>query len=166
MMMTAKVKKFEDMTEAERADWFYENRAELAENSTPTTLERVVSVRFSAEDLGSIVEAAEKEGLTPSTFIRMAAIEAATRSDPAPASVMSAEDTQELQADVRRVMEGMAQISTLLERQGLSIITESMMRSMPKLLLSNPIKAKGKPKKPSSHTRKRGSRREPASDRG
>ncbi|TDD83586.1 hypothetical protein E1293_14295 [Actinomadura darangshiensis] len=164
-MMAKKVKKFEDMTEGERAEWFYENRAELAENSTPATLERVVSVRISTEDLNSIVDAAKKEGLTPSTFIRMAAIEAATRSAPGPASVMSAEDTQELQADVRRVMEGMAQISTLLERQGIGIITESMMQSMPKLLLSNPHKAERKPKKPSSHTRKRGSRKKPASDR-
>jgi hypothetical protein len=38
------------MDEAERAQWFYDHREQVAEDSTPVALDRVVSVRVSPDD--------------------------------------------------------------------------------------------------------------------
>ncbi|GAA0845409.1 hypothetical protein ACFQVD_23205 [Streptosporangium amethystogenes subsp. fukuiense] len=54
------------MDEAERAQWFYDNREQVAEESTPAVLDRAVPVRVSPDDLGLLTEAATAVGMKPS----------------------------------------------------------------------------------------------------
>ena len=77
-------KPFEQVTEEEEAESFYANRAEFERNAkTPVGLERVVSTRFSEDELKRIGEAADAAGMKLSTYIRKAAVEAAGLPQPA-----------------------------------------------------------------------------------
>jgi predicted DNA binding CopG/RHH family protein len=71
-------KPLERMTEEDEAEYFYANREEFERNAkTPVSLERVVSTRFSQDELKHIGEAADAAGMKLSTYIRKAAVEAA-----------------------------------------------------------------------------------------
>jgi predicted DNA binding CopG/RHH family protein len=77
-------KPLEQMTEEEEAEYFYANREEFERNAkTPVSLERVVSTRFSEDELKHIGEAADAAGMKLSTYIRKAAVEAAGIPQPA-----------------------------------------------------------------------------------
>lgn len=78
-------KPFEQMTEEEEAEYFYANREEFErQTSTPISLERVVSTRFSEAELSLIIEAANAASMKLSAFIRKAAVEAAGAPQPVP----------------------------------------------------------------------------------
>ncbi|MFF3442877.1 plasmid mobilization protein [Streptosporangium sp. NPDC002721] len=105
------------MDEAERAQWFYDNRERVAEESTPAVLDRVVSVRVSPEDLGLLTEAATAAGMKLSAWLRKVALEAAATAPAAPpAAVLSGEETRRLQDSVLNIVE-------LLERSGIGLDT-------------------------------------------
>ncbi|MER6828533.1 hypothetical protein ABT352_21320 [Streptosporangium sp. NPDC000563] len=105
------------MDEAERAQWFYDNREQVAEESTPAVLDRVVSVRVSPEDLGLLTEAAAAAGMKLSAWLREVALEAAAMAPTAPpAAVLSGEETRRLQDSVLNIVE-------LLERSGIRLDT-------------------------------------------
>ena len=73
------------LTEEEEADYFYANRKEFERNAkVPVSLERVVSTRFSEDELKLIDDAANAAGMKLSTYIRNAAVEAAGAPRPAP----------------------------------------------------------------------------------
>jgi|GEM_PF-5699851 len=76
------------MDEAERAQWFCDNREQVAEESTSAVLDRVISVRVSPEDLGLPTEAAAAAGMKLSAWLREVALEAAAM---APAAMPSGE---------------------------------------------------------------------------
>ncbi|MER5647434.1 hypothetical protein [Streptosporangium sp. NPDC002524] len=105
------------MDEAERAQWFHDNREQVAEESTPAVLDRVVSVRVSPEDLGLLTEAAAAAGMKLSAWLRKVALEnAAMASAAPPAAVLSGEETRRLQDSVLNIVE-------LLERSGIRLDT-------------------------------------------
>jgi predicted DNA binding CopG/RHH family protein len=73
------------MTEEEEAEYFYANRKEFERNAKgPVSLERVVSTRFSEDELKLIDDAANASGMKLSTYIRKVAVEAAGAPQPAP----------------------------------------------------------------------------------
>ncbi|MFC4533287.1 hypothetical protein [Sphaerisporangium dianthi] len=101
------------MDEAERAQWFYDNREQVAEESTPAVLGRVVSVRVSPDDLGSLMTAASAAGMKLSAWLRKVGLEAAAmNSSTPPAAVLSEEETRQLQDSVLNIV-------GLLERSGI-----------------------------------------------
>ena len=103
------------MDEAERAQWFYDNREQMAEESTPAVLDRVVSVRVSPSDLGVLTEAAAAAGMELSAWLRKVGLEAAAMAPAAPpAAVLSGEETRQLQDSVLNIVE-------LLERSGIRL---------------------------------------------
>jgi predicted DNA binding CopG/RHH family protein len=78
-------KPLEQMTEEEEAEYFYANRKEFERNAkAPVSLERVVSTRFSEDELKLIDDAANAAGMKLSTYIRNAAVEAAGTPRPTP----------------------------------------------------------------------------------
>ena len=78
-------KPLEQMTEEEEAEYFYANRKEFERNAkVPVSLERVVSTRFSEDELKLIDDAANASGMKLSTYIRKAAVEAAGAPQSAP----------------------------------------------------------------------------------
>jgi predicted DNA binding CopG/RHH family protein len=97
-------KPFEQMTEEEEAEYFYANRQEFERNAkTPVSLERVVSTRFSEDELALIDEAASAVGIKLSTFIRRAAVEAAGLPQAAPDATGLAKLHAELSAALASV---------------------------------------------------------------
>ncbi|MEU7739456.1 hypothetical protein [Nonomuraea sp. NPDC049158] len=103
------------MDEAERAQWFYDNREQVAEESAPAVLDRVVSVRVSPGDLGLLTEAASAAGMKLSAWLRKVGLEAAALAPAAPpAAVLSGEQTRQLQESVINIVE-------LLERSGVRL---------------------------------------------
>jgi predicted DNA binding CopG/RHH family protein len=97
-------KPFEHMTEEEEAEYFYANRREFERNAkTPVSLERVVSTRFSEDELALIDEAASAVGMKLSTFIRRAAVEAAGLPQAAPDAAGLAKLHAELSAALASV---------------------------------------------------------------
>jgi hypothetical protein len=103
------------MDEAERAEWFYDNREQVAEESTPAVLDRVVSVRVSPSDLGLLTEAASAAGMKLSAWLRKIGLEAAALAPAAPpAAVLSGEQTRQLQDSVLIIVK-------LLERSGVGL---------------------------------------------
>ncbi|RAY15615.1 hypothetical protein DPM19_07420 [Actinomadura craniellae] len=71
-------KPFEQLTEEEEAEYFYANREEFEAGFRPASLARVISTRFSEEELVRIGEAANAAGMKTSTFIRQATLAALT----------------------------------------------------------------------------------------
>jgi hypothetical protein len=105
------------MDEAERAQWFYDNREQAAEDSTPVVLDRVISVRVSPSDLGVLTEAASAAGMKLSAWLRKVGLEAAALASTAPpAAVLSGEQTRQLQDSVLHIVE-------LLQRSGVGLDT-------------------------------------------
>lgn len=73
------MKRREDMTEAEYADWLYTNReeletGELVEVEVSPNATSVVSVRFKRDELARIEQAANAAGMPFTTYIREAAL--------------------------------------------------------------------------------------------
>ncbi|MET8007008.1 plasmid mobilization protein [Nonomuraea glycinis] len=105
------------MDETDRAQWFYDNREQLAEESTPAVLDRVVSVRVSPSDLELLAEAASASGMKLSAWLRKVGLEAAAMAPAAPpAAVLSGEQTRQLQDSVSNIVE-------LLRRSGVGLDT-------------------------------------------
>lgn len=105
------------MDEAERAEWFYDNRDQVTEQSVPAVLDRVVSVRVSPDDLGVLTEAASAAGMKLSAWLRKVGLEAAALAPAAPpATVLSGEETRKLQDSVSSIVE-------LLVRSGVGLDT-------------------------------------------
>lgn len=97
-------KPLEQMTEEEEAEYFYANRKEFERNAkVPVSLERVVSTRFSEDELKLIDDAANAAGMKLSTYIRKAAVEAAGAPQPAPDSAGLAGLHADLLAALARV---------------------------------------------------------------
>ncbi|MEV4376070.1 hypothetical protein [Streptosporangium sp. NPDC049644] len=118
------------MDEAERAQWFYDNREQVAEESTPAVLDRVVSVRVSPDDLGLLTEAAAAAGMKLSAWLRKVGLEAAAMASAAPpAAVLSGEETRQLQDSVLNIVE-------LLERSGIKLETAAGERDQSLVLKS------------------------------
>lgn len=103
-------KPFEQMTEAEQAEHFYDNRHEYEEQAKaaePVQLDRVVSTRFSPAELRQVVDAAKRAGLPMSTFIRqtvVAALAAETATETAPAIAFDPEGLAKVAADLREAL--------------------------------------------------------------
>ncbi|MFG1861921.1 plasmid mobilization protein [Microbispora bryophytorum] len=105
------------MDEAERAEWFYNNREQVAEESTPAVLDRVISVRVSPSDLSVLSEAASAAGMKLSAWLRKVGLEAAATAPAAtPAAILSGAETQQLQDSVRHIV-------ALLQRSGIGLDT-------------------------------------------
>ncbi|GAA0393997.1 hypothetical protein Acor_66590 [Acrocarpospora corrugata] len=103
------------MDEAERGQWFYDNREQIAIDSTRTALDRVVSVRVSPDDLGVLVAAAEAVGMKLSAWLRKVGLEAAaTASSSPPAAVLTGSETRQLQDSVHNIV-------ALLARSGIRL---------------------------------------------
>jgi hypothetical protein len=103
------------MGEAERAQFFYDNREQIAEESTPAVLDRVVSVRVSPSDLGTLSDAASAAGMKLSAWLRKVGLEAAATAPAAPpAAVLPGEETRQLQDSVRHIV-------ALLQRSGIGL---------------------------------------------
>ncbi|SNT38498.1 hypothetical protein SAMN05216276_103858 [Streptosporangium subroseum] len=118
------------MDEAERARWFYDNREQVAEESTPAVLDRVVSVRVSPSDLGLLTAAASAAGMKLSAWLRKVGLEAAAMAPAAPpAAVLSGEETRQLQNSVLNIV-------GLLERSGIRLDTTGESRDQPLVLKS------------------------------
>ncbi|KAA9381990.1 hypothetical protein F5972_04085 [Microbispora cellulosiformans] len=116
------------MDEAERAEWFYDNREQVAEESTPAVLDRVVSVRVSPGDLGMLSEAASAAGMKLSAWLRKVGLEAAaTAPSAAPAAILSGDDTQQLQDSVRHIV-------ALLQRSGIGLDPQRRQHDQPLIL--------------------------------
>jgi predicted DNA binding CopG/RHH family protein len=97
-------KPLEQMTEEEEAEYFYANRKEFERNAkAPVSLERVVSTRFSEDELKLIVDAASAAGMKLSTYIRKAAVEAAGGPPPTPDAAGLAKLHADLLAALGRV---------------------------------------------------------------
>ncbi|GAA0995642.1 hypothetical protein GCM10009555_090070 [Acrocarpospora macrocephala] len=104
-----------EMSEAERGQWFYDNREQVATDATRTALDRVVSVRVSPDDLGVLVAAAEAVGMKLSAWLRKVGLEAAaTAPSSPPAAVLSGSETRQLQDSVHNIV-------ALLERSGIRL---------------------------------------------
>ncbi|MDA0632977.1 hypothetical protein OUY22_06060 [Nonomuraea sp. MCN248] len=105
------------MDEEDRAEWFYDNREQVAEDSTPVVLDRVISIRVSPSDLSLLAEAASAAGMKLSAWLRKVGLEAAATAPTAPpAAVLSGEQTRQLQDSVLHIVE-------LLQRSGVGLDT-------------------------------------------
>lgn len=83
--MNTEGKPAEQLTEAERAEDYYQRREDEGEWGEPESvmkparLEATLSVRFTREELDAVREAAERAGMKPTAFIRQAAVAAVAR---------------------------------------------------------------------------------------
>jgi len=83
--MSKRTRRSEEPTEEELADRYYRRRHEEGDWGEPELLEKparldmTLSVRFTREELDAVRAAAEQAGVKPTTFIRLAAIEAVSR---------------------------------------------------------------------------------------
>jgi hypothetical protein len=81
----SRAKRADEITEAELAERYYDRRhedsdwAEPEPVEKPARLEVTLSVRFSREELEAVRAAAERAGIKPTAFIRLAAVEALAR---------------------------------------------------------------------------------------
>lgn len=76
--MPGTAKNPDDMTEAELAEYYYANRSDLAGDEvpsrTPSRLDVMISVRFSAAEASTVRAAAERAHMSVSAYLRQRAL--------------------------------------------------------------------------------------------